>query len=773
MAIMDRRDFLKLVGAGGVGVGAGFLLAESIKHPREHLIPHAVPPEEFSAGIATWYNSVCFMCPAGCGISVRTREGRPKIIQGNPSHPVSQGRLCGLGQAGVHALYNPDRLTTPLLRTAARGTGAFEPTPWDDGLSRLAERLRTLRADGQGDRICLLSEGVRGHLALVFERFMEQLGSKRLLHYDFAHPRTLYAANERLFGEQHLPYYDLKNARYLLSFGADFLGPWISPVHHSLGYGHSRQGRAGVRGRFVQIEPRMSLSGAAADEWIAARPGTEGLLALGLAHRIVSEGRYRGADRDDWAEHLSRYSPERVAGETGVSQSTIARLADDFAQTQPGLAIGGGAAGNHTNGVDILVAVNALNYLVGNLGAPGGVVFNPPPVIAAPQRQAGYRTMLELAQDARDGRIEVLIVSKTNPVFALPAAAGFAEALARIPLIVSLSSFMDETTALADLILPSHTYLESWGDDFPEPGVGFPVGAIAQPVVSPLYDTRASGDIILGLAQQLGLGDALPWKNMEDCLRQGWREIHQRGALDNDAASFETFWNSVLQAGVWGQDAHRERPAGAIGASVIDALNVEAALSPTLPRSAGEGASAAYPFYFHPYLSAALHDGRGANLPWMQELPDPLTSIVYGSWVELNPVAAKQLGVTDGDIVEVESVHGRLSTPVCVYPAIRPDVVAMPIGQGHSEYGRYARHRGVNPIQILAPEIEPSTGALAWSATRVRLVPTGRRVQVLKTDGTPRELGRGIVRTTAATTTTTGADHSAGLRNIPIKVVSA
>jgi anaerobic selenocysteine-containing dehydrogenase len=758
---MDRRNFLKLVGAGGVGVGAGFLLAESIKHPREHLIPYVVPPEEFSAGIATWYNSVCFMCSAGCGISVRTREGRPKIIQGNPSHPVSQGRLCALGQAGVHALYNPDRLTTPLRRTGARGTGAFEPITWEEGLSMLADRLRPLRANGKGDRICLLSEGVRGHLALLLEGFMEQLGSKRLLHHDFAHPGTLYAANERLFGEQHLPHYDLKNARYVLSFGADFLGTWISPVHHSLGYGHSRQGRSGVRGRFVQIEPRMSLSAAAADEWIAARPGTEGLLALGIAHRIVSEGHYRGGDRDEWADHLSRYSAGRVSGETGVPQQTIERLADAFAQTQPALAIGGGAAGNHTNGVDILIAVNALNYLVGNLGVEGGVVFNPPPVVGAPRRQAGYRTMIELAQDAREGRIEVLIVSKTNPVFTLPTAAGFKAALGNVPQIVSLSSFMDETTALADLILPSHTYLESWGDDFPEPGVGFPVGAIAQPVVSPLYDTRASGDIFLALAQRLGFGDALPWKNMEDCLRQGWREIHERGARDTGAESFDAFWDSVLEAGVWGQDAHRAAPTSPIPARVIGDIKVDA------PQFSGAGD--AYPFFLHPYPSIALHDGRGANLPWLQELPDPLTSVVYGSWIELNPVTAQQLGVTNGDIVDVESMHGRISAPVCVYQAIRPDVVAMPIGQGHGEYGRFAQHRGVNPIEILAPEIEPSTGALASSATRVKLVATGRRAQLLRTEGNPRELGRHIIRTTGAAAT----DHSARLRNIPIKVVSA
>jgi anaerobic selenocysteine-containing dehydrogenase len=726
------------------------MLAQSIKHPLEHLIPYPVPPEEFSAGIATWYNSVCFLCPAGCGISVRTREGRPKIIQGNPLHPVSQGRLCGLGQSGVQVLYNPDRLTTPLVRTA---DGAFMPTTWDEGLAKLAERLRTLNANGHGNRICLLSEGVRGHLAMVFERFMDQLGSQRLWHYDFAHPRTLYEANQRLFGEQYLPYYDLKNARYLLSFGADFLGQWISPVHHSLGFGHSRQGRAGVRGRFVQIEPRMSLSGAAADEWIAARPGTEGLLALGLAYRIVSAGDYRGSDRDGWAAVLSRYPIERVASETGVPADTIARLADSFAQTQPSLAIGGGAAGNHTNGVDILIAVNALNYLVGNLGKAGGLVFNPPPIVGSPSRQASYRTMLELAADARAGRIEVLVVNNTNPVFALPAAAEFKEALARIPMIVSLSSFMDETTALAELILPSHTSLESWGDDFPEPGVGFPVGAISQPVVSPLYDTRATGDIILSLARKLDLGAALPWANMEDCLKQGWREIHQSGSQNSDAESFETFWMSVLQAGVWGQDAHRTEHETDISPRAIDGINVEA------PQFSG--ASDAYPFVLQPYLSIGLHDGRGANLPWMQELPDPLTSVVYGSWVELNPATAQQLGLSEGDVVDVQSAHGQVSAPVYIYPAIRPDVVAMPIGQGHREYGRYAKNRGVNPIQILAPAIEPSTGALAWSATRVKLVPTGRRVRLIKTDGTSRQLGRGIVRTTGSK-----------LHDIPVKVVS-
>jgi anaerobic selenocysteine-containing dehydrogenase len=751
MPNINRRDFLKLVGAGSVGVGAGFMLRESIKHPVEHLIPDVMAPEDFSTGIATWYNTVCSMCSAGCGISVRTREGRAKKIEGNPSHPVNQGRLCALGQTGLQVLYNPDRLTGPLMQTAERGSMSFTKITWEEGLGKVAARLDLLRAAHRGNQVCLLSQGVRGHLAELFELFMDQLGSERLLHYDFDHPHTLYAANQRFFGEEHLPYYDLKNTRYLLSFGADYLGSWISPVHHSLGFGHSRQGRPDVRGRFVQIEPRMSLSGAAADEWIAAKPGTEGLLALGLAHHIVSEGHYRGVDRDDWSAALVPYTISQVAEQTGVPAATITRLADTFAHTDPSLAIGG--AGSYSNSVDTLIAVNALNYLVGNLGKTGGLVFNPEPAgqVSHP-RQASYRTMLELAEDARQGNIEVLILNGTNPVFTLPLADGFREALAKIPLIVSLSSFMDETTVLADVILPSHTYLESWGDDFPEPGVGFSVGAVSQPVVSPLYNTRATGDIILSLAQQLGLSDAIPWSSMKDCLKDGWRQIYERGGPETLTESFESFWLAVLKGGVWGQETHRNQ-SFTVDKGVIENIGVQA------PEFSGP--SDDYPFILYPYLSTTLRDGRAANLPWMQELPDPMTSVVYGSWVEMNPATARQLGLTEGDLVDIESLHGRIRAPVYVYPAIMTGVIAMPIGQGHSEYGRYAKNRGANPIEILSPQMEQHTGALAWSATRVKIVATGRRVKLVKTGGTSRDLGRKIVQTT-----------SAKLTSIPITVVS-
>ena len=214
MSKIDRREFLKLVGAGGVGAYAGYMIAESIKHPAEYLIPYPVPPEEFSPGIATWYNTVCNMCPAGCGIVVRTREGRAKKIEGNPSHPVSQGRTCALGQAGLQALYNPDRVTAPMMRDTGRGSASFAEISWNDALSRVGDRLSALRQNSQGNRVVFISDGVRGHVAELYDLFMTQLGSDRLMYHDFEHPETLYAANQKLFWRKYVAV--LRHSQYPL-----------------------------------------------------------------------------------------------------------------------------------------------------------------------------------------------------------------------------------------------------------------------------------------------------------------------------------------------------------------------------------------------------------------------------------------------------------------------------------------------------------------------------------------------------------------------------
>jgi anaerobic selenocysteine-containing dehydrogenase len=293
----------------------------------------------------------------------------------------------------------------------------------------------------------------------------------------------------------------------------------------------------------------------------------------------------------------------------------------------------------------------------------------------------------------------------------------------------------------------------------PRPGVGFSVGAVSQPVVSPLYNTRSTGDIVLGLADKLGLNESMPWASMEEYLKAGWRDIYELNAAEG--GNFESFWRDVLVSGVWGEDTRRSVSV-VVDRQVIDSI--------AIADAEFAGAESDFPFILHPYLSTALYDGRGANLPWMQELPDPMTSVVYGSWVELNPQTAHELGIQDGDLLRVTSEQGSIEVPALVFPAIRPDVVAMPIGQGHERFGRYAAGRGANPIRILAPKLAAGSGSLATSATRVSLAKTGKRAASVTTGGESRQLGRNIVQWTAGDAGSPG--HSAKLNSIPIVVES-
>lgn len=741
MSKISRRDLLQYIGAGGIGVAGGVLYGEGVQRKVELLIPQVIPPEDYSPGVATWYNTVCNQCSAGCGISVRIREGKAKKIEGNPVHPVSRGRLCARGQAGLNVLYNPDRIRTPLQR-ADRGSENTAEISWDDALTTIGSRIGRLKIEGNAGRIRLLTGRTRGHLDELFAQFMNLLGSEHYQQYDFTYPSALAAANKTSFGTDVLPYYDIENADFLLSFGADYLGTWLSPVHYSRAYGNLRQGRQGQRGKTVQVEPRMSLSGAAADEWIAARPGTEGLLALGIAHVLVSSGSYTGNDRDEWSSALQAYSPSMVSAETEVSEDTIVRIAEEFGASTASLAIAGGATAAGTNAVASIVAVNALNHLAGNLGKPGGVILNSAQTFpaAAGSSPAGLQGALDLVAAMQAGDVEVLLVHDTNPVFSLPDNVGFRQAMENVPLIIALSTFHDETTVMADFILPTNTYLESWGDDVPDPGVGFPVTSLSQPVVAPLYDTLPVGDIILSLARQIGgeLPIHMPWASMEEFIKDRWREEFDERMSEGQDQNFEAFWQAVLEAGVWGQ------PGAAAGGQP------ESSSSPTIaaiadPVSKFAGDETDYPFVLHPYLTATFLDGRGANLPWLQELPDPMTSVVYGSWAELNPVTADELGIEEGDVLEIESPAGSIRVPAFIFPAIRPGVVAVPIGQGHTSYGRYASDRGVNPIHIVATLMDKQSGDLAWAATRVKITNTGERLRIVKTDGVTRTLGRQIL----------------------------
>ena len=706
MAKISRRDFIKMSAAGILTT-----VLAGCQKPRRWITlePYVIPPEEQLAGVATWYASTCRQCPAGCGIIVRVMNGRALKIEGNPKHPLNKGKLCARGQAGLQVLYNPDRLPGP-VQQAERGSRHFRAVSWDDGINTLYDRLQAA-----GSNIAIWAGSTTsGHLLELFGRFTAAIGAPAPLVFDLYGElnglRALANANQTMFGEQRLPVYDLAQADVVLSFGANFLGPSLSQVRYGAAFGAFRSQPLGKRGYLVQLEPRMSITGAKADRWLPITPGTEGLVAQALVRIIADEA--LGAT--EWATDANALVREvdvgSVAAVSGISVTELQELARIFAAATRPLAIPGSGLTAQEGQETAIAAVQALNAIAGR----DGFALSPDSPAAAllkPQASS-FGDVQALIERMQAGDVQVLLIHGANPVYDLPESAGFIDALAHVPFVVSFGPIIDETGAQADLVLPDRTYLESWGYDVVSPAFDQPVVGSQQPVVTPVFDSRSTGDVLLTLARGIpAAATALPWSDEVAFLKEIIPQLGQGAA---GGSGNDVLWARFLQHGGWWQDtATSTVPPAPILSEPIQAQVRQF-----------QGDPQAYPYFLHLYMSDLLSDGRGANQTWLQGSPDSMTTVAWQTWVEIHPQTAQRIGVGDGDVVRVMSPAGEIEVPVYVYPAIRPDTVAIPIGQGHTDYGRYARKRGSNPMDLVGAESKD----LLWAAMRVRIIPTGKKV---------------------------------------------
>ncbi|PYO27363.1 MAG: molybdopterin-binding oxidoreductase [Gemmatimonadetes bacterium] len=706
---MDRRRFLKVLGVTGGGAAA--VTACGIgPEPTEQLVPYLVPPENQVPGIATYYATTCRECAAGCGLHAKVREGRVIKLEGNPESPINQGRLCARGQAALQGLYNPDRVTDPMARGA---NGDWQKLSWDDALARLQTKVREARGKG----IAFVTGLESGSFGELVDAWTRQVGGRHVTYEPFAF-EALRAGNRIAFGTSAIPWYDFANARYIVSFGADFMETWLSPVGYQNAFTRAHAftaGRDASMAKFVYVGPRLALTGMSADEWIAAAPGTEGMLALAMAQVIVARrlaplpldvARVRAA--------LDANAPERVAARVGIEADVITRLAREFAASRGGLAVAGGIAAQYPNGAEIVAAVNILNYVAGQVGKT--VKFGPNHALTA---GGSFQELTDLAADASAGKVALLLVHGANPAHSLPAA--FSQALARAGYKVAFSSYLDETAAASDLVLPDLHPLEQWNDSQPRTGVY----ALQQPVMQPVFpNTLHAGDVLLRLGGKPG--------TFKDYLQGRWQELHRRYGRGR---SFEEFWDDALQHG----GLYADVPAQAVrlGLDVIRA-----------PALAGDKPVLGWqPSPDQPLLlvcpSIALHDGRGANKPWLQELPDPVSKITWHGWVEVHPETAAKWQVANGDVLLLRSPHGALRAPVWITPGVRPDVLAIPTGQGHKAYGRYAKDRSFNAFELLS-DAPTGYGGRAF-AVSVAVTKTGDHRRLATLEGDAREQGRGVI----------------------------
>jgi anaerobic selenocysteine-containing dehydrogenase len=577
--------------------------------------------------------------------------------------------------------------------------------------------------------------------------------------------------------------YDIEHARCILSFGSGLYEGWGA-------FGRMYRARLDwsqlpedERPEIIQVDANLSVTANRASRWVPIRPGTEGALALGIAHVLIRDELYDKSFvdnhcfgfRDDEggkshhgfaSEVLARYSPESVEKITQAPAREIEELARYFASHRPALALGGGGRGDRFSNLYALMSVHSLNALVGNINRRGGVFNQPLPPVKAPasaRKDETARRGLSVARcdgaggadyplsdslphniDAR--QVEILFVHEANPYYSLPDRQA-RELFENVPFIVSFSSYMDESAAQADLILPLSTPFERWDDTLGASGTPYPIYTLSRPLTDPLYDTRSAGDIAIELARRLGgsVAESFPWAAAAEVLKQNARDLYDanRGMVntvkeaEGDGAkklqerypSFADFWGSLIENGCWYDPALEAGEALPTRSGKFEfysqALREKFGFSNELkcmphysePEPSPEG----FDLLVMPEdLITMAGDGLGAPPLLIKQLSDNVL-LKDELFVRVNPVTAMLQRLKDGDLVILESTRGKAKVRAHVSSGVREGVVVLPLGFGHTAYDEFLRDKGVNGCQLIEARKDPVSGLLCCCGTPAKL----------------------------------------------------
>ena len=736
-----RRSFLSLIIGGAAGTALSPLPLKLMDDSSiwTQMWPWTPVPED---GEVSHVDSICTLCPGGCGITVRKVNDRAIKIEGMKEHPVNDGGICVLGLSGLQLLYGPTRVKTPLKRVGARGEGKWEKISWDEAIAEVVKKLGELRVKGKSHTVACISGTDRGTVAHLLGRFLTVYGSPnfiRIPSIQDSYELMMYLMQ----GVQASAGFDVENADFVLSFGSGLIEGWGSPVRMIKANSMWKD-----RGKVVQIEPRLSNTAAKSDKWIAINPGTEAALALSIAHVIIQKSLYSTDFVNNYSSGfkefkrivLDEFSPDDVAKITGVSASTIKSLAKTFAGASKPLAVCGRGQGETPGSLNEFMAVHALNALVGNINKNGGVWAVPDPDYikwpevkmdrvaengmhkaridgAGSKRYPDTRYLLDRLPDAinsgKDYPVEALFVTGANPVYTIPDSNAVKEAFKKVPFVVSFSSYMDETAANSDLILPNHVFLERY-EDVPTPvGQQKPIIGLSKPVVKPQFNTKHVGDVILLMAKLFGgrIAEAFPWDNYEACLKETLGNKWDR-LVNNGFCS-----DSNFKPAAW-KDAFNT-PSGKFEFLNRDRAEKNNNRFPHFSSVKIEGDELSYPLILIPYDSMRLASGFIGAPPFAIKTVEDTVLKGKDVVVEVNPGSAR--GFKEFDHAILSTPKGSVKVRVHHSNGIMPGLVALPRGLGHTAYDEYLADKGINFNELIGPVEDPVSGLNAAWGIRAKL----------------------------------------------------
>ncbi len=673
--VTPRRDFLKAL---GFGLGA-VTLAACQTTPVHKSIPYLVKPEEIIPGVPNYYTSAF----NGHSILVKTREGRPIKIEGNPNCILGKGALDAKGQASVLDLYDVSKLKGPVIDNAE--------TSWEKVDSFVKAELSKVKSGGKKIRIVSSTINSPSTKAAIAD-FTTQYPNTKHIQVDAVSYTGIIKANENSFGKAVLPRYRFDKADIIVSFGADFLGSWISPLEFNRQYVSNRNEASlknGKLSRHIQFEAGMSLTGTNADARIPVKPSEEGIALLNLYSALGGS----------------------IAGGGKLSNNPNAEKAILLAAKELSTAKGRSLVVCGSNDISIQTLVNAINSLLGNYGTTIDL-DNP-----SYQYAGNDADFVEFINEMNRGEVDAVFFLNSNPGYDYTDAKAFADALAKVKLRVSFADRKDETGALCQVIAPNHHYLESWGDANPVEGYY----TVVQPTINPIYNTRNA---------ELGL---LIWS---DNAAQDYYSYVQNNWTKTVLAQAGLSWDDLLQKG---SVALPEKAVGAYSFTG-DLSQVAQNIASQAGTFAKGGDNA---IELHIYESAGIGDGKSANNPWLQELPDPVSKVTWDNYAALNPKYAEKLGLREFDLVEIKTDKYSVTLPVLFQPGQASGTVSVALGYGRTMAGKAAVEVGKNAYPFLR-----FANASLQNSAAATITKAGGTYELAQTQTHHTIEGRNIVRET-------------------------
>jgi molybdopterin-containing oxidoreductase family iron-sulfur binding subunit len=680
-----RREFLKLMGAS-----LAMATASCIRRPVQKIVPYNKMPEEVTLGVANYYTSAYFDGSDGLAVLVKTREGRPVKIEANPGHPFSVSGLNIRSQAALLNLYDPERAQGPKhnLFNEKKSNSQLIEVKWEDLDKKVVEQL------SKGDVVVLTGALASPTTRALVSDFTEGFKAKHVT-WEALSNEDVSQGQKASYGEELVPAFRFDKAQMIVSIDADFLGTWISPTAFTNQFA---QGRKDIKkmNRLVSFDSNYSLTGGNADIRIKIKPSQQLDVVMGLLHEIIiSKGLSSYASNANVKAALAPFSG--VAKKLNIEPELFAKVAADlWANKGESLVVAGGLAAMTESTQELQIAVNFLNTVLENDGktidSKGG----------NSALKGSYQAMASLIKDMNDGRVKTLIIHRLNPSFVLPAEMGFEEAIRKVKMVLYSGDRVDETGSHADYLIPDNHFLESWNDLELANGVY----TICQPAIRPMYDTRS---FQLSLMTWAFLGKAGParlrdYESFYDYLRVYWKsDIHPKMAKGTD---FEDFWQQALQKGYVGDVSKASNASRSFKVDAFTAIK---------PAKATEG------FELVLHSTSQMGDGSLANVPWLHELPDPITKVTWDNYVAVSIATAEKLNLKQGSVVELLVGKKKMELPVYVQPGLHDEVLAVSVGYGRTKAGKVGNNVGQNAFALMSVSNEGKLVASGISATITKL----------------------------------------------------